>query len=199
LYCAFATQEHLTAVGFGLSFWLQQSDGPFHRNTVGEDLQFPFGNCQFSESTLETHPDFGEDPHDRLVEALDRERNAILRKALAETIVANLSLLVLTACLFGLVRYHRQALKEEATQSKQELAARDLQLEKLMSALSNQAGSQTYAIKANASLLLENYGGFLPRQGHEYAEQIKEASAQMEQLRLDLVGSPNSNGDEAAA
>ena len=90
-------------------------------------------------------------------------------------------------------------LKQEATQSKQELALRDLQLGKLTSALSNQARSQTYAIETNASLLLENYGGFLPRQGHEYAEQIKEASAQMEQLRLDLVGRPNSNGDEAAA
>ena len=129
----------------------------------------------------------------------DRERNASLRKALAETIIANLSLLILTACLLGLIRHHGQALKEEATQSKQELAARDLQLEKLMSALSNQARSQTYAIKANASLLLENYGGFLPRQGHEYAEQIKEASAQMEQLRQDLVGSPGSNGDEKAS
>jgi CHASE3 domain sensor protein len=128
----------------------------------------------------------------------DRERNASLRKALAETIIANLSLLVLTACLFGLIRYHGQVLRQEATQSKQELASRDLQLEKLMSALTNQA-RQTHAIEANASLLLENYGGFLPRQGHEYAEQIKEASVQMEQLRLDLVSRPNSNGSAAAA
>jgi CHASE3 domain sensor protein len=129
----------------------------------------------------------------------DRERNASLRKALAETIVANLSLLILTVCLFGLIRHHGQVLKQEATQSKQELALRDLQLEKLTSALTNQARSQTYAIEANARLLLEDYGRFLPPQGHEYAEQIKEASTQMEQLRLDLVGSPNSNGDEAAA
>ncbi len=125
---------------------------------------------------------------------LERERNASLRKALAETIVANLSLLVLTSCLFVLIRHHGGALKQEATQSKKELAIRDLQLGKLRSALSNQARSQTYAIEANASLLLENYGGFLPRQGHEYAEQIKEASAQMERLRQDLVGSPSSNG-----
>jgi CHASE3 domain sensor protein len=129
----------------------------------------------------------------------DRERNASLRKALAETIGANLSLLVLTACLFGLIRHRGQVLKQEATQSKQELALRDLQLGKLTSTLSNQARSQTYAIEANARLLLENYGGFLPRQGHEYAEQIKEASAQMERLRQDLVGGPSSNGDEKAA
>jgi hypothetical protein len=41
--------------------------------------------------------------------------------------------------------------------------------------------------------------GVRPRQGHEYAEQIKEAAAQMERLRQDLVGSPGSNGDEKAA
>jgi tRNA/tmRNA/rRNA uracil-C5-methylase (TrmA/RlmC/RlmD family) len=123
----------------------------------------------------------------------DRERNASLSKALTETIVANLCLLVLTACLCGLIRYHGQVLEQEAAQSRQELAVRDSQLEKLTSALSNQARFKTSAIEANARLLLQNYGGFLPRQGHKYAEQIKEASAQMERLRQDLVGSPGSN------
>ncbi len=129
----------------------------------------------------------------------DRERNASLSKALKETIVANLCLLVLTACLCGLIRYHGQVLEQEAAQSRQELAVRDSQLEKLTSALSNQARFKTSAIEANARLLLQNYGGFLPRQGHKYAEQIKEASAQMERLRQDLVGSPGSNNDEKAA
>src|SRR6202049_507711 len=129
----------------------------------------------------------------------DRERNATLSKALAETIVANSCLLALTACLFGLIRYHGQVLDQVATKSRQELAMRDLQLEKLTFALSNQARSKTSAIEANARLLLENYGGFLPRRGHEYAEQIKEASMQMERLRQDLVGSPGSNTDEKAA
>jgi CHASE3 domain sensor protein len=129
----------------------------------------------------------------------DRERNASLSKALAETIVANSCLLVLTACLFALVRYHGQVLEQQAAQSRQELTVRDLQLEKLTFALSNQARSKTCAIEASARLLLENYGGFLPRQGHEYAEQIKEASAEMERLRRDLVGSPGSNSDGKAA
>jgi CHASE3 domain sensor protein len=124
---------------------------------------------------------------------LDRERKASLSKALAETIIANSCLLVLTACLFGLIRQHGQVLEREAAQSGQALAVRDLQLEKLTSALTTQARSKTSAIEANARLLLQNYGGFLPRQGHKYAEQIKEASAQMEQLRQDLVGSPGSN------
>jgi CHASE3 domain sensor protein len=129
----------------------------------------------------------------------DRERNASLSKALAETIVANSCLLVLTACLFGLIRYHGRVLEKEVAQSRQELAVRDLQLEKLTSALSNQVRSNLSSIEANASLLLQNYGGFLPRQGHEIAEQIREASAQTERLRQDLVGSPGSNRDENTA
>lgn len=129
----------------------------------------------------------------------DLERNSGLSKALKRTIVANSLLLALTACLFGLVRYHGRALEQETAKSRQELAVRDLQLAKLTSALSNQARFKTSAIEANARLLLQNYGGFLPRQGHEYAEQIKEASAQMELLRQDLVGSTNSYSDEKAA
>ena len=130
---------------------------------------------------------------------LDKERNTSLSKALVETIVANLCLVVLTACLFGLFRYHGQVLEQEAAMSKQALAVRDLQLEKLTFALANQARSKTSAIEENARLLLDNYGGFLPRQGHEYAEQIKEASIQMERLRQDLVASPGRNCDESAA
>jgi hypothetical protein len=130
---------------------------------------------------------------------IERERNTSLRKGLVETIVANLCLVVLTACLFGLVRYHGQVLEEETAKSKRALAVRDLQLEKLTFALSNQARSKTSAIEANARLLLDNYGGFLPRQGHAYAEQIKEASIQMERLRQDLVASPGRNSDDMAA
>jgi CHASE3 domain sensor protein len=129
----------------------------------------------------------------------DKERNATLRKALAETLIVNSCLLVLTVSLFVLIRYHGQVLKQEAARRKQELAMRDLRLERLTSALSNQARFQTSDIELNARLLLENYGGFLPRQGHEYAEQIKDASAQMERLRQDLVGSPGSNGDGKVA
>ena len=130
---------------------------------------------------------------------LDRERNTSLSKALMETIVSSLCLVVLTACLFGLFHYHGRVLEQETAKSNKTLAVRDLQLEKLTFALSNQARSKTSAIEANARLLLDNYGGFLPRQGHEYAEQIKEASIQMERLRQDLVASPGRNGDGKAA
>jgi hypothetical protein len=132
-------------------------------------------------------------------ERQEKENATILKNALAKTITTNLWLLVLTACLFALVRYHGRSLEEEATKSRQGLAVRDLRLEKLTFALSNQARSNTSAIESNASLLLQNYGGFLPRQGHEYAEQIKEASIQMERLRQDLVACNGANGEVKAA
>ena len=128
----------------------------------------------------------------------NNERIAGLKKVLSATIIANSGLLVLTACLFWLIHYHGRLLGEEAARSRQELAVRDLQLERLTSALSGQARSNITAINTNSRLLLENYGGFLPRQGHEYAEQMKEAAIQMERLRQDLV-SPGSDHEEKVA
>lgn len=129
----------------------------------------------------------------------DSERSATLKRVLWVTILANSGLLALGACLFGLIRRHGRLLGEEAAQRRQELALRDLQLERLTSALSGQARSNMIAISTNSRLLLDNYGGFLPRQGHEYAEQMTEAAAQMEKLRLDLVGSRGAESDGKAA
>lgn len=129
----------------------------------------------------------------------ETQRIAARKSALSVTILSNCGLLLLAACLFSLFSRHARLLEEEVTQSSQELAMRDLQLEKLTSALSGQARSNITAINTNSRLLLENYGDFLPRQGHEYAEQMKEAAAQMEQLRQDLIGSPNSGSDEWVA
>jgi CHASE3 domain sensor protein len=130
---------------------------------------------------------------------LDGERTAVLKRAFSATIISNSVLLMLAAGLFMLIRHHGRLLGDQAAQSRNELAVRDLQLKKLTSALSGQARSDIIAINTNSRLLLENYGGFLPRQGHAYAEQMKEAAAQMERLRQDLVGSPPSNGDGRAA
>jgi CHASE3 domain sensor protein len=127
------------------------------------------------------------------------ERTAALKRVLSATIIANTALLVLAAFLFWLFRYHERLLGEEASRSRQQLAVQDLQLEKLMSALSGQARSNITAINTNSRLLLENYGAFLPRQGHEYAEQMTEAAMQMERLRQDLVASPSSESEEQAA
>jgi CHASE3 domain sensor protein len=123
----------------------------------------------------------------------DKERTSSQSKALSETILANSCLLLLTVCLFVLARYHGQALEQEIVQSTRALALRDSQLEKLTSVLSNQVRSKMTDIEADARLLLEEYGGFLPRHGHECAEHLKETAAQMERLRQELLGHPGFN------
>ena len=129
----------------------------------------------------------------------DKARAAGMSKALSETIIANSCLLLLAACLFGFVRHLGSVLEKEGAESRQALAAQNSQLERLTSALSNQARSKMAAIEQNAHLLLEEYGGFLPRHGHECAEQIKEAAAQMERLRQELLGHPGFNQTDQKA
>ena len=133
------------------------------------------------------------------LEALETERNAGAQQALTETIAASSCLLIVTGCLVAFIRRQSQTREREVAEIRQELAQRDLQLAKLTSILSNQARSKTSAMEENARLLLQEYGGFLPRQGHECAEQIMEASLQMERLRLDLVGGSGSVNHERQA
>src|SRR5438094_3780220 len=65
---------------------------------------------------------------------LDKERNAALKRAESITIIANAALFVVAACLFVVIRRHYRLLEQDASQSRRELALRDLQLEKLTSA-----------------------------------------------------------------
>jgi CHASE3 domain sensor protein len=123
---------------------------------------------------------------------LDNEKSATLKKFLGISIASSSATLLIAACLFGLMRRHGRLLEEEAAKSRDELAVRDFQLRRLTSALSGQARSDITAINTISGLLLDNYGAFLPRQGHEYAEQMKEAAAQIERLRQDLIGAPHS-------
>jgi CHASE3 domain sensor protein len=132
-------------------------------------------------------------------ESFERERSAGARQALTETIAASSCLLIVTACLVAFIRRQSQTGEREVAEIRQDLAGRDLQLAKLTSILSNQARSNTSAMEENARLLLQEYGGFLPRQGHECAEQIMEASLQMERLRRDLVGGSGSMDHETEA
>jgi CHASE3 domain sensor protein len=119
---------------------------------------------------------------------IDGEKALAWKKGLSVTLIANSVLLVLAAGLFRLIRYHQELLAADAARSREELALRDSQLAKLTSALSGQARFNITALNTNSRLLLENYGGFLPRQGQECAEQMKEAATDMERLRVDLVG-----------
>jgi CHASE3 domain sensor protein len=123
---------------------------------------------------------------------LDNEKSATLKKFLGISVASSSATLLIAVCLFGLMRRHGRLLEEEAAKSREELAVRDFQLQRLTSVLSGQARSDITAINTISGLLLDNYGAFLPRQGHEYAEQMKQAAAQIERLRQDLIGAPHS-------
>ena len=129
---------------------------------------------------------------------MEADRNAALHAVLKQSTIGNLSLLALVACLFLLVRHHGQILEQEAAQNAHLLALHGLQLAKFMGALSSDARTKTSAIAANIRLLLQEYGGFLPRHAHKCAEQIEEASVELEQLRQDLVSDSPSVNDEKA-
>jgi CHASE3 domain sensor protein len=123
----------------------------------------------------------------------DKERTSSQSKALSEAVLANSCLLFLTVCLFALAHYQGRALEQQIVQNKRTLAARDSQLEKLTSVLSNQVRSKMIDIEADTRILLEEYGGFLPRHGHERAEHLKETAQQMERLRQELLSHPGFN------
>jgi CHASE3 domain sensor protein len=128
--------------------------------------------------------------------ALEKQRDATSSQAMSQTIAANLGLLVLTAGLFLLIRFHERALERQATRSRQALAERDSQLEtlaRLMSAAGDQTRAQIAVIEENASLLLEKYDGFLPPLGYACAQQVKDATAQLEELRKHLLDQPESD------
>jgi CHASE3 domain sensor protein len=129
----------------------------------------------------------------------DKESTERQSKALSETLVASCCLLLLTVFLFALARYHERVLEQEIVQSTRALALRDSQLEELTSALSNEAHSKIASLGADVRLLLENYGGFLPRHGQETAEHMKETAAQLERLRQELLGRQEPEIDQRAA
>jgi CHASE3 domain sensor protein len=134
--------------------------------------------------------------------ALEKQRDAASSQAMSQTLAANLGLLALTACLFLLIRFHERAIERQAAQSREALDERDSQLEKLirrMSAAGDQTRNQIAVIEENARLLLEKYDGFLPPLGYACAKQLQEATAQLEQLRQDLLGHPQADLREQAA
>lgn len=133
--------------------------------------------------------------------ALEKDRAAASSHAMSQTIAANLGLLALAAGLFLLIRLHERSLEQQTLQSRQTLAERDSQLEKmirLISAASDQTRTQIAIIEQNATLLLEKYDGFLPPLGYTCAEQINQAAAQLEHLRKDILGQPESGLQKAA-
>jgi CHASE3 domain sensor protein len=125
--------------------------------------------------------------------------NSALSEALRTTVLANLWLLAFTVFLFAYVRYYGRKLEQEAAESRRALVGRDAELGRLKSVLSNQARTEIAVVEDNARMLVEKYEGFLPRQGCEYAALIKDAAAQIERLRKDLLAEPQDSNIEVKA
>ena len=124
--------------------------------------------------------------------SLERKASDSLRRTFAVIILANLCLLAAGALLFAVLGHDRKTLLKEAEQMKQALDTRESQLQKLTFALSNQTHSNLNSIEEQAELLLQKYGGFLPREGYQCAEHIKDAAEEMERLRKELLWQPAS-------
>ncbi len=124
--------------------------------------------------------------------SLQRVASDSLRRAFAVVILGNLALLAVGALFFAILRHDRKTLLKEAEERKQALDTRESQLQKLTFALSNDTHSSLNLIEENAELLLQKYGGFLPRDGYQHAEKIKEAAVEMERLRKELLWQPAS-------
>jgi CHASE3 domain sensor protein len=135
--------------------------------------------------------------------SLEKQRSTSLSKSLSEassgTIMANSSLVLLAAVIFTLVFYFERWLEQQATRSHRMLFIRDLEMERLISSLSNQTRSEIAVIEENARLLIVKFGGFLPTQGYEYAEQIRDAADELERLRKNMLNRPDPEAAQKAA
>lgn len=132
----------------------------------------------------------------------EKAKNDSLNRAFSESIIANGCLLVLTACVLGFIFYYGDWLEKKVAYNNRLFVTRDSELSRLTSALAHQARSSIMVIEDNTRELLGKFGGFLPKQGYEYAEQIKDAAGELEQLRQGLTGNSNGNsgiGDRLAA
>ena len=87
------------------------------------------------------------------------------REAISKTVMASALLLGLTALLFILIAFYVRSLERRTAQSNSTLAARDSELEKLISALSTRAPAEIKIIEENARLLLGKFGGILAEAG----------------------------------
>ena len=124
----------------------------------------------------------------------EKAKNDALGRAFTESIIANACLLLLTAGVLAFIFYYGDWLEKKVAHSNRLFVTRDSELTRLTSALDHQARSSIMVIEDNTRELLGKFGGFLPKQGYEFAEQIQEAAGELEQLRQGLTGTSNGNG-----
>lgn len=120
-------------------------------------------------------------------EVLSKAMDTSVQNAFGIVLTANLCCLVLALVLFGLLHGRMQELEHDLAKRMDTSQNLELRLNNMVSVLSGEADGVISNLQRNVGALLQNYGGFLPRQGHECAEEIEQAAIQMKRIRQDLL------------
>ncbi len=120
-------------------------------------------------------------------EALSRATDTSVQNAFGIVLTANLFSLALALVVFGLVYGRMRELEHDLAKRMNTLQNLELQLNKMVSVLSGEADGVISTLQRNVGALLQKYGGFLPRQGHECAEEMEQGATQMERIRQNLL------------
>lgn len=109
----------------------------------------------------------------------DRELRDVLGKAAKQSALDNALLLAIAAAAFFIFHRYRRRLEFEHRQQAEQLRGARAQVERLTSIIFEDFGVRLTEMESDAGLLLDTYGGYLPRQAHERVERIRAGTGQM--------------------
>ena len=114
----------------------------------------------------------------------DSELREVLSKAAKQSALANALLLAIAVAAFLAFHRYRRGLETAHRRQEEQLRAARAQVERLNSILFDDFGVRLTEMESDAGLLLDTYGGYLPRQAHERVERIRSGTGQM----ISMVG-----------
>ena len=134
----------------------------------------------------------------RTAASFDRELRESVSRAYRQSASAGSMLLLVALVTWFVFHRYRTRLELGYARHDEKLRAATLQLETLSSTIFADCRTLLAEVRNDAGALLEAYGSFLPRQGHQAVEQIEAGAGQMisrmEDLSKTLPGNPARNG-----
>ena len=131
--------------------------------------------------------------------ASDKALSEGVGKTLKELAYANSILLVVTLGAMFVFHRYRSGLERGYAQHDEKLRATSRQLETLSSTIFHDCRALLREVQDHAASLLEAYGSFLPRQGHEKAQRIEEGAGRMVSVLDGFSQTPAASRPDAAA
>ncbi len=110
-----------------------------------------------------------------------------LQKARKDCIVANLTLLLLTALLYSLFARYTRRIESDVSQRTEALRKSNTHVKDLTSAIDQGFRDRISEMKGHADAMLTEYGDFLPRRGTDLAERIKGLAGEMGQATEEIL------------